>query len=356
MKSDRIIAVIMAGGGGTRFWPRSRRSMPKQFLSFDGEGSLLRQTVERLDGLVPREQVLVVTGIEHIHLAREHAGVPDENVIGEPCGRNTAPCVGLGSLIARSMREDAVVVALAADHLIQPTAAFHASVARAAALAADSGALVTMGLRPDRPATGYGYIETGDRLDDEVPNAHRVVRFCEKPDLETARGFVEGGKHLWNSGNLAFTPAAMLTAIAAHLPDLSAQLMSLSDPRSVDELARVYPKIDGISVDYGVLEKADHVCVVEAAFDWDDLGTFESVARHATPHGDSNLARGDAVFIDSRGSLIENDGDGIVVVSGLDDVLVVRTSDAILVMPREGAEGLKKIVKSVEDAGFGERL
>ena len=356
MESDRIIAVIMAGGSGTRFWPRSRRAMPKQFLSFDGQGSLLRQTVERLDGLVPRDRILVVTGSEHVELAREQAGVPGENVIGEPCGRDTAPCVGLGARLAQGMRDDAVVVVLSADHMIQPVGAFQASVARAATLAAASGSLVTMGLRPNRPATGYGYIEVGDRLDDEAPSAHRVVRFCEKPDLETARGFVEGGKHLWNSGNLAFTAEAMLLAIESHLPELFRQLMSISDPRSADELARVYPDMEGISVDYGILERAEDVCVVEATFDWDDVGTFEAVARRATAHADGNLSRGDALFVGARGSLVENDGDGLVVVSGLDDVLVVRTADAVLVMPRAGAEGVKKIVEAVEDAGFDERL
>lgn len=356
METDRIIAVIMAGGGGTRFWPRSRKSMPKQFLSFDGRGSLLQQTVERLDGLVPHEHVLVVTGAEHVELAREHAGIPAENVIGEPCGRDTAPCVGLGALIAQDIREDAVVVVLAADHMIEPVEDFQASVKRAAELAAETGALVTMGLRPDRPATGYGYIEIGDRLDDEVPTAHRVVRFREKPDHETARRFVQAGRYLWNSGNLAFTTSAMLSAIETHLPELHGQLSSMSDPRDPAELARVYPEINGISVDYGVLEKADHVCVVEATFNWDDLGTFEAVARHAKKYGDGNLARGDALFLDCKGALVENDGDGLVVVSGLDDVLVVRTADAILVMPRKDSEGVKQIVKAVEDAGFEDRL
>lgn len=356
MESDRIIAVIMAGGGGTRFWPRSRRVMPKQFLSFDGKGSLLQQTVERLDGLVTRDRVLVVTGREHMELAREHAGIPFENVIGEPCGRDTAPCVGLGTRIAKGMRNDAVVVVLAADHMIQPVDAFQASVARAAELASESGVLVTIGLRPDRPATGYGYIEIGDRLDDQVPTAHRVVRFREKPDLETARRFVQAGKYLWNSGNLAFTCDTMLGAIETHLPQLHGELMSMSDPKDPAELERVYANIEGISIDYGVLEKAEHVSVVEATFDWDDLGTFEAVARHATPHADGNLARGEALFVDASNSLVENDGDGLVVVSGLDDVLVVRTPDAVLVMPRKDAEGVKSVVKAVEEAGLHDRL
>ncbi len=356
MQSDRIIAVIMAGGGGTRFWPRSRRAMPKQFLSFDGQGSLLQQTVERLDGLVAREQVLVITGAEHVELAREHAGVPAANVLGEPCPRDTAACVGLGARIAYGIREDAVVVVLAADHMIQSAEDFRQAVLRAASHAADSGALVTMGLRPDRPATGYGYIEIGERLDDRTPTAHRVLRFREKPDMETARRFVQAGKYLWNSGNLAFTCSAMLDAIQSHLPRLHEQLMSLTDPRDADELARVYPQLEAISVDYGVLEKAGNVHVIEAMFEWDDLGTFEAVARHATAHDGGNLARGEALFLDARGSLVENAEAGLVVVSGLDGVLVVRTRDAVLVMPREHAERVKGIVKHMEDAGLDDHL
>ena len=162
--------------------------------------------------------------------------------------------------------------------------------------------------------------------------------------------------YLWNSGNLAFTTTAMLSSIETHLPELHGKLMAMSNPRDPEELARVYPEIDGISIDYGVLEKADDVKVVEATFDWDDVGTFEAVARHAIKYGDGNLARGDALFLESKGSLIENDGDGLVVVSGLDDVLVVRTGDAVLVMARKDAEGVKQIVKAVEDAGFDDRL
>jgi len=356
MDSDRIVAVIMAGGGGTRFWPRSRRALPKQFLSFDGHGSLLQQTVARLDGLVPRDRVVVITGVEHVDLAREHAGVPAENVIGEPCPRDTAACVGLGARIAQTMRDDAVVVVLAADHMIEPVERFQEAVSRAAEVAESSGALVTMGLRPDRPATGYGYIEIGDRLDEQAPSAHSVARFREKPDVETARRFVQAGRYLWNSGNLAFSGAVMLDAIGVHLPGLHQQLMSLADPRDALELERCYPQMEAISIDYGVLEKADNVHVIEALFHWDDLGTFEAVARHATAHDAGNLARGEALFLDSRGSLVENEPDGLVVVSGLDDVLVVRTPDAVLVMRRSDAERVKDVVRRVEDAGFDQRL
>jgi len=354
---SRIIVLVMAGGGGTRFWPRSRQARPKQFLSFHEDGiSLLGQTVARLDGFVSRDRVVVITGTGHEDIAASEAGIPRENVVGEPCGRNTAPCIGLGTLLARQMREDAVVVVLAADHLIAPVEEFQVSVLRAAELAADTDSLVTMGLRPDRPATGYGYIQIGDRIDDQSPPAHRVVRFREKPALDVARQLSVDGAHLWNSGNLAFRSQVMLSALEEHVPRVHRALLSMANPRDPAELARAYADMETISIDHGVLEKASDRLVVEATFAWDDLGTFEAVARHAVEQGDGNLARGDALFVDSKGSFVDNDADGIVVVSGLDDVLVVRTADAVLVIPRDRSEDVKEIVKELKSRGLEEHL
>ncbi len=351
MDVQRIVVVIMAGGEGTRFWPRSRRALPKQYLSFDGTTSLLRQTVERLAGFVAPEQTFVITGAEHVPLAREHSGLPERSVIGEPKGRDTAACIGLGARLARSIRDDAVLVVLSADHLIDPVAAFRQTLTRAADLASTSEALVTIGLRPDRPATGYGYIEVGERADDGLPPAHRVVSFREKPELEVARRFLLAGNFLWNSGMFAFRTDAIQGALARHLPELSAGLESIHDPFDQEELRRVYPGLPKISIDYGVLEPAPNKLVVEATFEWDDLGTFEAVARHATRAGDGNLARGEAAFVDAKGTLVDNDCEGIVVVSGLDDVLVVRTRDAVLVLPRKDAEKVKDIVKELRKQG-----
>lgn len=356
MDTSRIVVLIMAGGSGTRFWPSSRRKLPKQFLSFDGGKSLLAETVARLDGLVPRERVYVITGAEHAALAEEHAGVPKANIIAEPMGRDTAACIGVGAMVARSLREDAVLLVLSADHLVGRIDRFRAALLRAAELAADGPTLVNIGLRPDRPATGYGYIEIGERMDGAEPPAWKVRSFREKPDLETAARFVLGGDFLWNSGIFAFGARTILEALARHLPELSAGLKGLADPRDEKELARVYPLLPKISIDYGVMERAERRVVVEADFDWDDLGTFEAVARHADVHADHNLSRGGAVFHDAVDSLVVNDAPGTVVLSGVEGLLVVRTGDTVLVMRRKDAERVKDVVRELESRGRSDLL
>ena len=354
--TERLVAVVMAGGGGTRFWPRSRKSKPKQFLSFDGEASLLSNTVARLDGLVPPERTLVITGREHVGLAIEHTGLPRENVIGEPMGRDTAACVGLATRIAKDIRPDAVVMVLAADHLVDPVSEFQKALLRGAEVASESQCIVTLGIRPDRPSTGYGYIKTKEIAYDGDPPAYVVDGFREKPDMETARRFLLDGCYLWNSGNLVFHVDAMEEAMQMFLPEIHRDLEAMDDPRSPEELNRVYPDLKAISIDFGVLEKTRNRLVLEPDFEWDDLGTFESVARYVGTRRDTNSSRGDVLFLDSKGSLVDNDAEGVVVLSGVSDLLVVRTGDAILIMPRKDMEQVKSVVKEMERRGFGSRL
>lgn len=356
MDFERIVAVIMAGGGGTRFWPRSRRSRPKQFLAFDGQTSLLRQTVERLEGLVPPERTFVITGKEHVELAKRHSRLPASSIIGEPVGRDTAACIGLGAKLAKRIRDDAVLLVLSADHLIAPVDRFQESLRRAAELAAGTGQIVTIGVRPDRAATGYGYVEIGERVDDLEPVAHQVVRFREKPDLETARRFLLAGRYLWNSGMFAFTAECILGALERHLPELHQKLEGIENPADPTALDKVYPELPAISIDYGVMEQEPGKLVVESAFEWDDLGTFEAVARHAEKHEGGNLARGETAFLDTKNCLVDNDCEGLVVVQGLDNLLVVRTNDAVLVMPRGDAQKVKDVVHELDMRGFGDSL
>ena len=211
---------------------------------------------------------------------------------------------------------------------------------------------MTLGLRPDRPATGYGYIETGDPVDDQRPVARRVVRFREKPDLETARRFVLAGRFLWNSGMLTFRPATVLNGLRECRPDVYTRLLEIGDPWDAAAVERVYAQMPSISFDFAVLESAPNKIVIEASFDWDDLGTFEAVARHAEERDGGNLSRGQVAFLDSTATLVDNDAEGLVVVSGVKDLLVVRTADAVLVMPRKDAEAVKGVVKNLERQGF----
>lgn len=351
MDPTRLVAVIMAGGGGTRFWPRSRRLRPKQFLNFAGDASLLRQTVERLEGLVPPERTLVITGAEHAALAREHTGLPKSSIVAEPERRDTAACIGLGARLAERIREDAVLLVLSADHLIGPADAFRETMARAGAVAAEHDALVAVGLRPKRPATGYGYVEIGRPLDQGRPAAWRVESFREKPDLATARRFLATGSFLWNSGIFAFQARTLLKSLEKHLPDLHEGLRRIKDPRDPTELEREYPALPKISIDFGILEKAENRLVVEATFDWDDVGTFDALARHLPSDAAGNVMRGDVVALDAKNVLVDNDAPGLVVVSGVSDVLVVRTGDVVLVLPRKDAEGVKQIVDRLAREG-----
>jgi mannose-1-phosphate guanylyltransferase len=351
MDSSRLVALVMAGGGGTRFWPRSRTSRPKQFLSFAEDDSLLRATVKRLDGLVPPERMLVITGAAHTKLAREHSGLPEANIIGEPEKRDTAACIGLGALIASKIRPDAVLLVLAADHVIHPAETFRETMKRAADLAVEHQAIVTLGLRPTRPATGFGYIEFGKRLDEVLPAAFSVKTFHEKPDAETADAFLRAGTFLWNSGIFAFTVPVIRQAIKTHLPELDAGLAMLRDPRDPNELRRVYPTLKKTSIDYGVLEKATNQIVVEAGFQWDDVGTFDALARYVRADKDGNVLRGDTIAFDARNNLVDNDAKGMVLLSGVSDLIVVRTDDVVLIVPRKQAEKIKDIVDRLHKEG-----
>jgi mannose-1-phosphate guanylyltransferase len=356
MDPSRLVALIMAGGGGTRFWPRSRRARPKQFLRFSGEDSLLRATIRRLEGLVPPERTLLITGADQVSLAREHSGLPASSIIGEPEKRDTAACIGLGALLAAKIRPDAVLVVLASDHLIDPAEGFRASITRAAELAVEHGAIVTLGLRPDRPATGFGYIEFGKRLDETKPAGFQVAAFHEKPDAETAGIFLRAGTFLWNSGIFVFTVPVILDAIKTHMPELHAGLMSIRDPRNPEDVRRVYPGLVKKSIDYGILEHAKNQIVVEAAFQWDDVGTFEALGRYLKPDKNGNLARGGAIALDARNNLVDNDAKGTVVLSGVSDLLVVRTDDVVLVVPRKHAEKIKDIVDQLHREGRADVL
>jgi mannose-1-phosphate guanylyltransferase len=356
MDSSRLVALIMAGGGGTRFWPRSRRSRPKQFLTFAGDDSLLRATVKRLEGLVPPERTLLITGADHVALAREHSGLPASAIVGEPEKRDTAACIGVGALIAQKIRPDAIMLVLAADHLIEPAAAFRETMLRAAEIAAAHQSIVTIGLRPTRPATGFGYIEFSRRVDEAQPAAFSVAGFHEKPDAETAGLFLRAGKFLWNSGIFVFSASVILDAIAEHLPTLMEGLRHIRDPRDAGELRRVYPALLRTSIDYGVLEKAKNQIVVEAGFQWDDVGTFEALARYVKPDRAGNVTRGDTFLLDSQNNVVDNDTKGVVVLSGVSDLLVVRTGDVVLIVPRKQAEKVKSIVERLHQEGRNDVL
>jgi mannose-1-phosphate guanylyltransferase len=352
-----LYAVIMAGGIGSRFWPRSRRAHPKQFLDVFGTASLIQNTFGRLQPLVEPEHVLVVTNEAYVEKTREHLpAVPPENILGEPVARNTAPCIALAAARLLAEDPDATMVVLPADHLIANVGAFH-DVLRTAVDAAQDGALVTIGIRPTHPETGYGYIQfdadgdTDGVADDgpaEAPRAHRVLSFAEKPDLHTAERFLDAGDFLWNSGMFIWRADAILAAMERHLPDVWRVFAPLADAfgtdRQQEAVADAYERSPKISIDYGVMERADNVLVVPGSFGWSDVGDWRAVHDLADKDDAGNRAEGNVILQDTARSFARSADGRLLVLVGMEDALVVDTGDAVLVCHREQAQKVKDVV------------
>jgi len=347
-----MFAVIMAGGKGTRFWPRSREAMPKHLLDILGERTIIRETVERIRPLVPAERTLVVTGRSHAaELIRQLPEIPPENILIEPVGRNTAPCIGLAALHIRKCVGDAVMLVLPSDHRIGDEAAFR-TVLQTAARAAAGNALVTIGIRPTGPETGYGYIEQGDRCTPPGDTAvYRVRSIREKPPREEAERFLKQGGFLWNSGMFVWKASAILEAIGRLLPDLNGGLMRIREVLGTDQeqavVDAIYPELPSVSVDYGVMEKARDVLTVPGDFGWSDLGSWDALWEISPKDEQGNAVRGEFVGIDATRSLVHSPGK-LVALVGVEDLLVVQTADALLVCRRGHSQDVKKVVEEIE--------
>src|SRR4051812_26680131 len=340
-------AVVMAGGSGTRFWPKSRRDRPKQLLRLYGDATMLQQTVERIAPLVPPERTLIITGADQAEAVRAQLPqLPAENVVAEPCPRDTAPCVGLAaSLVARADPEGTMIV-MPADHVIQPAEKFLATVRAAAALVDDDPtAFVTFGIRPTRPETGYGYIERGEALPARDGIAvNRVVQFREKPDLDTARRFLAEGRFAWNSGIFLWRARAILEGLHAHRPELAAALarvgQALGTPQEADAIAREYPRMEKVPIDKAVMEKAANVLVLEVVYDWNDVGDWRALTALVPPDERGNTTQGAVVAAETTGSIIVAD-DGLIATLGVDDLVIVQSGGATLVARKDQLDKLK---------------
>jgi len=357
-------AIVMAGGSGTRFWPASRATLPKQLLPLAGDRTLLEDTVARVAGLVPPERTMVVTAARLLDAVRRQlADVPEDGLVGEPCKRDTAPCIGLAALLVARHDPDATLVVMPSDHVIRPAAAFQAAIRQAEALvAASPGRLVTFGVRPTYPAESFGYIQQGEPLPvaaGEAP-AHRVASFKEKPPAAVARDYLAAGNYLWNAGIFVWKAATILSALAERQPDCLAHLRAIAaawdGPGRERVFAEEFAAIKGISIDYAVLEHARDVAVIEAPFAWDDLGGWSAAARQRQADERGNTFVGRHLDIDSRNTIVQA-GDGhLVVTLGLEDMLVVHTPDATLVADRSREEEVRKVVAELERRGWTEFL
>ncbi len=356
---SELHAVIMAGGSGTRFWPASRARRPKQFLPLGGDGrSLLQAAVDRCRGLVPSDRIWIVTNAtQAADLHGVVADFPREQVVVEPMARDTAPCVALAAARIAARDSHATMLVLPADHRIEPERAFHDAVRLATAVAADGRTLVTFGIRPTHPATGYGYIQVGAALAGHA-GVHRVDRFREKPDAATAREYLANGNFVWNAGIFVWQVEALFAAMAAGAPELRAAADAmLVAARAGDDAAlrAAFVAAPKTSVDYAVLEHAPDVAVVPASWRWDDLGSFPALTAVADPDAAGNVAvlTGGATTeaFDAKNCVVYAEGRRLVGLLGVEDLVVVAVDDAVLVCPKSRAEDVKRLLQQLRDRG-----
>ncbi|HTF86780.1 MAG TPA: sugar phosphate nucleotidyltransferase [Planctomycetota bacterium] len=345
-------AVIMAGGSGTRFWPASRRSLPKQYLPIGAPQPLVAQTLERLEGVVPRERILVVSAESQAReLAKALPGLPVENFLFEPHARNTAPCVAWAALEIRRRSADSVQVVLPADHVIRPVERFRASLAAGLDEARESGSLVTFGIRPTRPATGFGYIEVGESLGQRGSEpVLRVRRFVEKPNAERAREFLDSGRFLWNAGIFAWRTDTILAAFERHFP---AALRALEKLPVGGELRSAYAGLQSISIDVAVLERESDVRTLPIDYFWSDVGAWTALADVLEADADGNRLTGGATLANLEGAdnIVYGEAGQLIALIGVENLVVVRAGNAVLVATRERADEVRALVERMAREG-----
>ncbi len=359
---SHLYPVILAGGVGSRLWPRSRRSTPKQFLDLTGsERTLLQQACDRMAPLVPLDQVYVVTNVEYVDsVAAQLPDLPRANIIGEPAARGSAAAIGLGAIHLQRRDPQAVMAILTADHLIRKADALRQTLVAAAELA-QTGQLITLGIEPTYPETGYGYVEMGEALGVYNQREGRVVRgFREKPDRATAEAFLAAGNYAWNSGMFVWRVDAILAEFARHMPELHAALVVLATqiggPGEGGVIAEAafathWMPLDGsITIDYGVMEKAGKVAVFPADLGWDDIGSWAALLDVLPKDGDGNVSQANYVQHDSSNVLVFS-RDRLIATIGLHDMIIVDTPDALLVMPAARAQDMKKLLDQLKAGG-----
>jgi len=339
----------MAGGRGTRFWPASRKQNPKQLLNIVGNESMLQMTVDRLVKIKNVEDVFIVTGPDLApKIEKTIKGINPKNIIIEPSGKDTAAAIGLAALHIKKIREDAVMSVFPADHLVVGAQAFAKTVRSAIQLANKNNFLVTIGVVPTFPATGYGYIQFDKNSPEDHLNCFKVKTFAEKPHKELAERFLESGDFLWNGGMFTWKVSSFFNKIKIYMPDLNDKLVKIEKKIANNQgFTELWNSIKPESIDYGLMEKSDDIYVVKAEFDWNDLGSWDTVFDVSTKSKEHNVIRGEGVVIEGKNNLIQSNGHFTAVI-GVDNLVVVNTKDATLVVPREKVEDVKKLVKYLE--------
>ena len=346
----KIYSVIMAGGVGERFWPESRRNLPKQFLKIVGSNTMIQETVQRMSPLIPLKRVLIVSNVNHVSLIKgQLPALKSSQVLLEPFGRNTAPCIGLAAAFLNKHDPDAVMVVLPSDHVIAESKKFLELIQKASEIANKEGALVTIGIKPVSAETGYGYIQTGAKYPDgKSGKFFHVRKFFEKPTLKKAQAFVKDGHYLWNSGMFVWKVSAILEAMKTYLPELFKELQMidrhLGTSRQEKAILQMYKRVPKISIDYGVMENAQNVLVGLGDFVWDDVGAWSSLERHYKKDSHGNVVIGDHVNIGAKDSIVIS-RDGVVATLGVKDLMIIHLPDAVLVMDKKRAQEVKSLVE-----------
>ena len=343
----KIYAVIMAGGVGSRFWPRSKKALPKQLLKIFGNHTMIQATVNRIDDLIDRKRIFIITNeIQAPEVKNQLKDIPEENIIVEPFGRNTAAAIGLASVIIKAKDPEAVTIVLPADHIIKEEEIFRNTLHNAAKFAYEKKALVTIGIHPTRPETGYGYIQIDDKKIQD--NIYKVLTFAEKPNYATAVRFLESGDFLWNSGMFIWRVDTILEEIRTYMPDLYEGLLEiekhLDNKDFHDVLVKTYGQMKKISIDYGIMEKSTKVYLTKGFFSWSDVGSWEEVYQLSEKDSNGNAVTG-KVYTDAVIDSYIYSPDKFTAVIGVDNLIIINHDDTLLVCRRDKAQDVKNIVE-----------
>ncbi len=346
-----LYAMIMAGGSGTRFWPASRRDRPKQLLSLVDDRSMLQATASRLQGLCDPSQILIMTNQRLVDATRgQLPALPADSIIGEPCKRDTAPCIGVAAGMIAARDPAASMLVMPADHVIQQVDRFHQAVRSAEALLdEDPSRIITFGIKPTYPAQAFGYIQRGAAIG---ADAWKVQTFREKPDRETAQAFLDSGDYYWNAGIFLWKTQTIWQALQRYEPQMAQHIQTICQTLGQADFPQVFETefsaIQGKSIDYAVLEQYPHVCVMEASFDWDDVGNWTAVPRLSGVDAAGNATAGKHLCIDTRDCVVRSTDDHLLVTLGLDECIVIHTPDATLVADKRDESAIKKVVAELE--------
>lgn len=355
----QTFAVIMAGGGGTRFWPLSRKNKPKQILNISGNDVMINETIKRYEGIIPYENTYVVTLASQQKVLDEVllTCIPRENILIEPVGRNTAPCILYAAMRIFGKYGDAVMCVFPSDHYVANVEEFRNILNKAIVLAQETNKLITIGIKPTFPSTGYGYINFD--LQSNNNGAYDVLEFIEKPDFERAKEYLKSKNYLWNSGIFVWKISVILESFKRFLPRLYERAEEILSVAGTDQeqktVEKVYPRLQSISIDYGIMERSNEVLVIPGDFGWSDIGSWDMLGAIFPPDDEGNIIKADFVGIDTKNCIIYGNGKLIATI-GLDNIIIVNTEDALLICPKERAQDVKEIVERIKRQGRMELL